>query len=87
MGDGYWATDSKTIVICTDSFSLSEVKLLIEVLKFKFNLLATVQRRVKSNKEVCWRIRFSSKSPNISLLISLVKPYFIPSMFYKLNIS
>lgn len=87
MGDGYWDNSSKTVVICTDNFTLSEVELLIEVLKFKFYLLATVQRRVKSNKEVCWRIRFSSKSPNLSILISLVKPYFIPSMLYKLNLS
>lgn len=62
MGDGYWDNTSKTIVICTDNFTLSEVELLITVLKSKFNLTATVQRRTKSNKEICWRIRFSGKS-------------------------
>ena len=86
MGDGYWDNTSKTVCICTDSFTLSEVELLIKVLANKFNLLATVQRRIKSNKALCWRIRFSSKSPNLSTLTSLVKPYFIPSMLYKLNI-
>ena len=74
------------MVICTDNFTLSEVELLITVLKSKFNLTATVQRRIKSNKEICWRIRFSGKSENICLLRTLVQSYIIPSMFYKLNI-
>ena len=65
MGDGYWDNSSKTVVICTDNFTLSEVELLIIVLKSKFNLTATVQRRIKANKEICWRIRFSSKDENI----------------------
>ena len=86
MGDGYWDNTAKTVYICTDNFTLSEVELLIKVLETKFNLFGTVQRRIKSNKELCWRIRFSSKSPNLSTLTSLVKPYFIPSMLYKLNI-
>ena len=87
MGDGYWDNTAKTVCICTDNFTLSEVELLIKVLETKFNLLATVQRRVKSNKEICWRIRFSRKSKNLDTLISLVKPYFINSMLYKLNLS
>ena len=86
MGDGYWDNYAKTVVICTDNFTLSEVELLITVLKSKFNLTATVQRRIKSNKDICWRIRFSGKKDNIDLLRVLVKPHFIPSMFYKLNI-
>jgi hypothetical protein len=86
MGDGYWNSHSKTICICTDNFTLSEVELLITVLKDKFNLLATINRRIKANKEVCWRIRFSSKSENLSKLRSLIHPHFIPSMYYKLNI-
>lgn len=62
MGDGYWDSHGKTMDICTDNFTLSEVELLIRVLKDKFNLLATLKRRIKANKEVCWRIRFSGKS-------------------------
>nr|UEV87051.1 hypothetical protein [Grifola frondosa] len=87
MGDGYWDNYSKTVDICTDNFTLSEVELLISVLKSKFNLTATVKRRIKANKEVCWRIRFNSKTDNILKLINVVKPHFIPSMFYKLNIT
>ena len=87
MGDGNWDNSAKTVVICTDTFTLAEVELLIIVLKTKFNLTATVQRRIKSNKEICWRIRFSGKSENICLLRTLVQPYLIPSMLSKLNIT
>ena len=86
MGDGYWDNTSKTIVICTDNFTLNEVELLISVLHKNFGLVSTLQKRVKSNKQVCWRIRFSSKSNNLNNLIKLVRPFFIVSMLYKLNI-
>jgi hypothetical protein len=86
MGDGYWDKWGNTVDICTDNFKLSEVELLIIVLKDKFGLTATIKRRIKANKEICWRIRFSGKAENICKLRSLVKPYFIPSMLYKLNL-
>ena len=87
MGDGFWDTTAKTLVICTDNFTLKEVELLISVLSQKFGLNSTVQKRVKANKVVCWRIRFSSRSENINKLKNLVQPYFIPTMLYKLNVS
>lgn len=86
MGDGFWDSTAKTVVICTDNFTLKEVELLISVLSQKFGLTSTVQKRIKANKEVCWRIRFSCRPENINTLINLVIPYFIPSMLYKLNI-
>ena len=52
MQDGSRGT-SKGLYLCTDSFTLMEVELLIKVLKDKFSLNATVQRRIKSNKEIC----------------------------------
>ena len=87
MGDGYWDKTNKTIVICTDNFTFSEVELLIAVLKSNFNITTTIQHRIKANKERCWRIRFSGKTENISKVIKLVRPHFIPLMLYKLNIS
>ena len=84
MGDGYWSKG--TIYICTDNFSSKEVDLLIKILLKKFTLKAGKIRRIKANKEICWRIRFSGKTENISKLVSLVRPHFIPSMLYKLNI-
>ena len=86
MGDGFWDTTSKTVVICTDNFTFKEVKLLISVLFENFELISTIQKRTKSKKEVCWRIRFSSKPENIEKLKNLVQSYFIPSLLYKLNI-
>lgn len=65
---------------------MKEVELLINVFQDKFGLVSTVIKRTKANKNVCWRIRFSSKSENITKLTNLVEPYFIPSMLYKLNI-
>ena len=72
MGDGFWDTTAKTLVICTDNFTLKEVELLISVLSEKFGLISTLQKRTKANKQVCWRIRFSSKSENITKLVNLV---------------
>lgn len=90
MGDGFWDSTSKTVVICTDNFTLKEVELLISVLSEKFGLISTVQKRTQANKKVCWMrsasIRFSSKSENINKLVRLVRPYIISSMLYKLNI-
>ena len=85
-GDGYWDVSIKTVIICTDNFTLGEVELLISVLSEKFGIVSTLKKRIKVNKETCWRIRFSSKSDNINKLINLVRPFFIPSMLYKLNI-
>lgn len=88
MGDGYWDSSAKTVKICTDNFTEKEVELLIKVLNDKFDLLAAKQRRIKANKEVCWRIKVSGKLSNISKLRILVKPYLWlarPSMYYKLN--
>jgi hypothetical protein len=84
MDDGYWSID--TLYLCTDNFSSEEVDLLITTLNNKFGLISGKNRRIKSNKEICCRIRFSSKTENITKLRLLVQPYFIPSMLYKLNI-
>lgn len=76
-----------TIWICTDIFTLQEVELFINTLKSKFKLDITLRKRIRVNKVVCWKIRFSSKINNIKKLQNLVKTYFIPSMLYKLNLS
>lgn len=78
MDDGYWSEGC--VFLCTDSFTSTEIDLLICVLQSKFGLLATKQRRIKGNKEVCWRIRFSKANGNILKLRSLVQSYFIPTM-------
>jgi hypothetical protein len=86
MDDGYWDKSQNTIILCTDNFNYNEVLLLIEVLEKNLNIKSTIKNRIKSNKELCWRIRISGKSENLKILRELVLPYFIPSMMYKLGL-
>jgi hypothetical protein len=51
MDDG--PKQGKGIVLCTDSFTLSEVNLLIEVLKLKFELDARIYNRTQKDKPLC----------------------------------
>ena len=83
MDDGYWSDG--TIYLCTDNFTSEEVDLLINVLYSNFGLVAGKKKRIKENKEICWRIRFSSINVNIIKLRDLVRPYFISSMLYKIS--
>jgi hypothetical protein len=53
MNDGYWDTSDKTLVLCTDNFTLEEVNLLISSFKNKFDLNSTVLKRKKGNGEIC----------------------------------
>jgi hypothetical protein len=85
MDDGYWLVSENTVFLCTDNFTLVEVKRLIEVLAQNFSLVATVSIRAKEPNKVFWRIRFSAKENNIKLLRTIVKPYFITSMLYKIG--
>ena len=78
---------SNTVFLCTECFTETEVDLLISVLFDNFGLIATKIRRPLSNGELRFRIRFSGKSNNIELLRSIVQPYFVPSMLYKLNLA
>jgi len=82
MGDGYF-TDS-SVKICTYNFTEVEVLRLINVLNVKFGLKAFANKRSNPNGQIMWRIRISKLS--MEKLISLVSPYFIPEMLYKLGI-
>lgn len=82
MDDGFKA--GKGVVLCTESFSLAEVELLKKVLESKFELIVTIQVRHPSGGGIGYRLSISSKSRD--KLLSLVQPYFIPSMNYKLGI-
>lgn len=85
MGDGNWNTSEKIVFLCTDNFTEEEVELLIKVLHLNFGLFSTKSKRIKSNKNVCGRIRFSSKTANLNILRLIVKPYIISEMVYKLG--
>lgn len=82
MVDGFKA--DKGLCLCTESFTLAEVYLLKNVLVTKFELKVSLQVRHPSGGGLGFRIYISSSSRD--KLISLVKPFFIPSMYYKLGL-
>jgi hypothetical protein len=81
-GDGYF-TDG-CLKICTDNFTREEVLRLIEVLYVKYDIKATINQRTNPDGAIKWRIRISKLS--MDKLISIVRPYVIPEMLYKLGI-
>jgi hypothetical protein len=87
VGLAHWIMDDCSynkhkghIILCTDSYTKEDVLFLISILKDKFNLSCGLVKRT----ETSYRIRINKSS--IPQLIVLVKPYFIPSMYYKLGI-
>ena len=81
MDDGYKSGNG--LVLCTESFSEEEIALLKTVLESKFDLKVSFHVRRPSGGGVSQRLYISSKS--MTNLKSLVLPYFIPSMYYKLG--
>lgn len=82
MGDGYYTKDC--VKICTDNFTEDEILKLINILNVKFGLQTTKNKRTNPDGSIVWRIRISKLS--MEKLISLVNPYFIPEMLYKLGV-
>lgn len=83
MGDGYFTNGS--VKICTDNFTKEEVLRLIEILYVKYDIKASINQRTNPGGAIKWRIRISKLS--MDKLISLVRPYFIPEMLYKLGLN
>lgn len=78
MGDGGFK--SKGIYICTDSYSTQDVVRLMNVLIIRYDLKCTLHKA--SNK--CGYIIYISRN-SLYKVKEIVKPYFIPSMVYKLG--
>jgi hypothetical protein len=76
MGDGQVASNG--LRICTDAYSSSDIVKLINVLMIKYRLVCTIH--VLDGRQ---RIYISAKS--INLLASIIKPYMIKSMYYKIK--
>jgi hypothetical protein len=83
MDDGF--SKGKAIGMCTESFTLAEVKLLGKALKSNFDLVTTINVRHTSGDVTGYRLFISGKPENYTKLRSIVRPFFIPSMFYKLD--
>jgi LAGLIDADG DNA endonuclease family. len=77
MGDGTW--NKIGLVICTENFYFAECLLLISIFVNKFGLNYTLQ--VINN-----RPRIYIKSASILHLRSIVCPYFILEILYKLGL-
>lgn len=82
MDDGYKSGNG--LVLCTESFSKEEIALLKTVLESKFDLKVSLHIRRPSGGGVSQRIYISSES--MKDLKTMVLPYFLPSMYYKLNL-
>lgn len=84
VGLAYWAMDDggkkqNAFYLNTDSFSLSEVELLIKVLKENFDLNCTYHVKRKDQHRIYIR------ADSMEKFRIVVSPYFIPSMMYKLT--
>jgi len=78
MGDGGFKSNG--IYLCTDSYSVQDVVRLMNVLTLKYELKCTLH---KASNNVGYRIYISRNS--LDKVKKIVKPYFIPSMVYKLG--
>nr|YP_010987526.1 LAGLIDADG homing endonuclease [Hydrocytium acuminatum]WOR09571.1 LAGLIDADG homing endonuclease [Hydrocytium acuminatum] len=80
MDDGAlkWKGHSNAVRFCTDSFSIDEVNRLRFILKEKFDLETTIQR--KNNKP-----RISINEKHSQIFHALIFSYLHPSMKYKLS--
>jgi hypothetical protein len=82
MDEGCYIKD-RGIIIATLSFTYEEVLFLCNILDKNFNLKTTIQKgHLIGNTFQIYIVKDS-----IPHLISLIKPYMVPSMLYKLGIS
>jgi len=79
--DGSFNKASGGLTLCTDSFTESEVQLLISVLQIKFGLKCSIQKAPNKGQ---YRIYIWARSMNT--LRNLVKSHFHSSMLYKLGL-
>lgn len=76
MGDG--AKKNRGVILCTDSFTLKEVVLLINILIIKFNINPTIH----CEKKKYFRIYINEK--DLNKLKPFITPYFINHFLYKI---
>ena len=81
MGDG--EIRASGIALCTDSFKVTEVVTLINVLIIKYNLNCTLTWKTNPSGKKIARIYFPSKE--MGKLIQIVNPHIIPSMKHKIT--
>jgi recombination protein RecA len=80
MDDGCKRNDCNALRISADAFSLSEQKVLQDMLRKNFNIMATLHRKGK-----WWNLYIPKKEA--SKFVELVFPYIIPSLKYKIALT
>lgn len=91
MGDGS-KINKGGLLLCTDSFTLNEIILLINILKIKFNIEATIlyrqsispkdRKTILNEGQKIARIFINKK--NFDLIREQIRPYFTPDFLYKI---
>ena len=79
MDDGTWIKD-RGIKLCTDNFTLSDVKKLVDILTTKYGLKVSIVKTGILNQYAI----YIPKS-NLHILVPLVSPFMHPFFKYKLN--
>lgn len=70
----------KGLKLATNNFTLNEVKQLISILDFKYNIKSNIHKTGAIDKYNIYIL-----SDSMPILVNLIKPYIIPSMKYKLG--
>lgn len=78
MGDGTGSW-GRGVILCTDSFTISDTIILMNVLMIRYGLNCTLHRQ----RENQYRIYIRKNS--MEKLVTIVKKHMCPSMMYKLN--
>lgn len=78
MDDGY--KSGSGLYLCTESFSVSEMEFLVNILKGKFGLVCSIHKVTKGGH------RIYIHSTSVDTLKGLVQPYFVPHFYYKLSL-
>lgn len=81
MNDG--SLENGGLILCTDSFKLKDVCLLIAILHYNFDLDCTL-RKIKNNSKGTAQYRIYIKRNSMDKLRNLVIPYMHTSFLYKL---
>lgn len=81
-GDG--SVIDSGLLLCTDSYSIVDVVRLINVLIIRYDIECTLRKRSK-NPITGYRIYIRARS--MVKLITIIKPYMVDSMLYKLHIN
>lgn len=83
MGDGYYNSSDKRIILCTEGFTSLEIDKLIYALIHKFNIKSSKIKRSSSFPDQRWRIKINLQDVNKFKL--LVIDHVLPEMLYKLG--